>query len=95
MNENMNKVNMNDQELVTDLLDSEKYLTTMYQTATIEAATPNIRTGFKEVLNSTLDIQHDVFSCMSQNGWYPVDSADPNKVTMTKNKFSADMSNNQ
>ena len=74
-------------EVFCDLLDSEKLLCSVFQTATIEAATPNIRSEFKEVLNETLDIQNTIFDAMSKNGWYPIDAADPNKVQVAKSKY--------
>lgn len=83
----LNQSEMNDKELVTDLLDSEKLLCSVYKTATVEAATPNIRTEFKEALNDTLDIQNNIFDTMNKNGWYPVDAADPSKIQVAKNKY--------
>lgn len=80
-------VQMQDQDLVADLLTSEKLLCSTYNTAVVEAATPNIRNDLKTNLNSQLDIQNTIFNKMNEKGWYPVDSADPNKVQVAKSKF--------
>jgi spore coat protein CotF len=77
-----------EEDLLSDLLISEKQLCSTYSTAVTEAATPNIRTGFQNALSSTFCTQDEVFKAMESKGWYKVDAAETNKITQTKSKFS-------
>ena len=85
----MNTMNqMKDKDLVNDLLMSEKLMCSTYNTAVTESATENIRTEFKNILNEELDIQNNIFSTMSQKGWYAPEAAESNKINQTASKFS-------
>ncbi len=77
-----------EQDLFNDILVSEKHLCTTYETAVTEAATPNIRKEFEQVLNDTLCIQDDVFKAMSERGWYKVEQAQQTKIDEAKNKYA-------
>ncbi len=91
MNDNANNMSLQDKDLMADLLGSEKHLCATYNTSVIEAATPNIRSELKTIFSEQLDIQNSIFTVLNQNGWYPVDAADPAKVSVAKNTLSQSM----
>lgn len=88
-----NAQKMQDKELLTDLMMSEKLLCSMYQTASVDSATGNIRNQFKNILNEELDMQNTIFSMMSQKGWYPLEDAPQSKVVEIKNTFEPSVKN--
>jgi len=77
-----------DKDLITDVLMTEKSLCATYNTAVTEAATSNVREGFKNILNEQLDIQNDIFNTMNQKGWYNVQQADQNNINTIKTQFN-------
>ncbi len=84
---------MGEKELVTDLLNSEKLLCNTYNTAIVEAATPQIRENFKTVLMDQFDIQNTVFMAMNAKGWYPVSPAEQNKIQQTRDQYPTSVLN--
>lgn len=77
-----------DEDLINDCLVSEKQLCSTLSTAVTEAATPNIREEFKNALNNCFCTQDDVYKEMSNKGWYKTESAQQNKISEAKTKFS-------
>lgn len=77
-----------EKDLMDDLLMSEKALSKMYTTAATEAATPGVRTEFKDVLSCELDIQNCVFKSMASRGWYSPAKAEQQKVEQAQMKFA-------
>ena len=77
-----------DQDMMQDLLSSQKYIAGGYNTYANECATPNIKTGFLNILKEEHEIQNDVFCEMQKRGWYPTEAADQNKVNQAKQKYS-------
>lgn len=78
-----------DQDIVQDLLYSEKQLCNTYTLAATEAKTEGIRNNFRDILTCELDVQNQVFQTMSAKGWYQPEQADINKVQQAKTKFSS------
>ena len=77
-----------DQDLLEDVLITEKNLCSLLTTGVTECATANVRTDIKDVLNNELDIQNQVFNTMSTKGWYQPEAAEQNKITQARNKFA-------
>ena len=90
MNKNKNNKNtsFSDQDMLTDMLASEKLLTSVYSIAANESATPKVRSDFVSILTDTHQIQSEIFSEMQGRGWYPVEAADMNKINEAKQKFT-------
>lgn len=84
----MNNANFCDQDMMKDLLSSQKFITENYNSFANECATPSIKTGFVNILKEEHQIQNDVFSEMQKRGWYPTEAADQNKVNQAKQKYS-------
>lgn len=78
---------MGDKEYITDILASEKFACDFYSTATIESAN-QVHETFKNVLDHTLSMQHQVYNVMSQKGWYPIEAAEQQKVDQVKQQFA-------
>lgn len=79
---------MNDKELFQDLLLTVKSGSDLLLHGTIESSTQNIHSTFDKALNDTLKIQNEIYSKMTQKGWYPTEQADQNKVNQIKQNFS-------
>lgn len=78
-----------DKEILTDALQSEKFLTSGYNTSSIESATPAIRSEFVNILTDEHQIQNEIFTEMQNRGWYPVEAAEQVKINQAKQKYSA------
>lgn len=83
----MNSCTMQDQELMNDLLASEKMLTGTYNAFTNECATQQVRDEFLNILNEEHQMQADVFSEMKKRGWYPTPAAQQQMIDQAKQKF--------
>ena len=85
----MMKETLNDREMLTDALSSEKFMTENYNTFTNECASPTLMNEFMNLLSEEHQIQHDIFSEMQKRGWYPTQDAPTQKIAQTKMKFSS------
>ena len=85
----MMKETLNDREMLTDALSSEKFMTENYNTFTNECASPTLMNEFMNLLSEEHQIQHDIFSEMQKRGWYPTPMAEEQKIQSAKQKFSA------
>ena len=80
---------MNDKELFEDLLLTVKGGSDLYLHGTIESSTQNIHCTFDKALTDSLKMQNEIYSKMSQKGWYPSEQADQNKINQARQRFSA------
>lgn len=78
-----------DQEIMYDALASQKFITEGYNSYANECASATLKTEFMNILNEEHQIQHDLFSEMQKRGWYPVESAEQNKIDQTKQKYQS------
>jgi spore coat protein CotF len=78
-----------DQDILNDMLASQKFITGGYNTFTNECATPALRTEFMNSLSDEHKIQADVFTEMQARGFYPTETADAAKVNEAKQKFAS------
>ena len=78
---------MTEQEMMTDLLFGEKFMTSVYNTFCCEAATPAVKSCLMSLLQETHRMQQDLFSEMSARGWYKTEPAEDNKLMQEKQKF--------
>ncbi len=83
-----NQYAMNEQEKLTDLLSSQKFLTGMYNSYCCESATPAVRSALSSILEDEHRIQEEIFREMNNRGFYPLEKAEDNKVESAKQKFS-------
>ena len=79
---------MNDQELMENMLMLEKGVCDLYLHGTIEASSGDVRSRFLSALNSSLSMQDQIYSKMSEKGWYQTDCAEQQKISELKQQFS-------
>lgn len=78
-----------DQEMIGDVLSTQKFIASGYNTAASEASEVGVKQTLMSILEEEHSIQHDVFVEMQNRGWYQTEAAPQNKIDQTKQKFSA------
>ncbi len=86
MNNNQNST-MSEQQIMADLLSSEKFMTSIYNTFCCECATPAVKNCLCSLLQDEHRMQDRLFCEMSNRGWYPVEKAEDQKVNSARMKF--------
>jgi len=74
---------------MTDLLNSQKYITGVYNNCLCETETQELKNCLSAILMDEHRIQEDIFSKMQQKGWYQTEKAQDSKIMETKTKYSA------
>lgn len=87
MTNNVTTGTMGDKEVLGDLLSSQKFAASNYNTYAGECKCTELRDDFLRILNEEHMIQYELFNEMSTRGWYQTKSAPPNEVTTVLNKF--------
>lgn len=83
-----NNTQMCDRDHMETLLNTTKGACDLYLHGTIESATNNVHTTMNDVLGETLCMQNEIYSKMSQKGWYPSQNADQAQIKQAKSQFS-------
>ncbi len=76
-----------DEQIIADVLRSEKQLVTSYGTYLAESTCENLRTELVKIIGDTQQLQYQVFDIMKQKGWYPVKNAQLTDVQTAVQKF--------
>lgn len=84
-----NQTNYSDKEILMDLLNSQKSITSNYNSYANECATPAIKTDFVNILSEEHQLQNEVFSEMQKRGWYQTEAAQQDKINQAKQKYTA------
>lgn len=79
---------MNDQEIVTDLLLTEKKMSGNYNTFASECVNDQLRDAYVGMITSGHKTQTDLFKTGQQKGWYKVEQAPAQKIDQAVQKFS-------
>lgn len=79
---------MDDKTLMENLLMSVKTTSGLLYNGTIESSTANVRNAFDCALSKTMQIQNDIYTRMSEKGWYQVTPVEQQKITQTAQKFT-------
>lgn len=79
---------MNEKMITESVLSLLKGSADLHLHGTIESSTLNVRGAFEKSLNDVLDMQKEVYSAMSQKGWYPMTEAEQQKIDQAKQKYS-------
>ena len=85
----MIKQNMTDREYIDDVLLTSKTASELYHFAVQESSTEDVHCNFKNILNESLDMQHEIFCVMEQKGWYAPTQAQKQQIDQVKQKFQA------
>ena len=76
-----------EKQKMNDLLSSEKFLTGIYNTYRLEAATGSVKSCLATLHEDEHRIADEIFTEMNARGWYPTECAEATKVQSTKQKF--------
>ncbi len=79
---------MDDKTMMSAVLGNVKGMCDLMMHGAVEASTPNVHATFKSALNDMLIIQNQIYSKMSEKGWYPQEQAEMQKITEAKQKFA-------
>ena len=79
----------NEEQKLTDLLSTQKFLTGAYNSYYCEAATGAVKNCLSSILQDEHRIQEEIFNEMNNRGWYPLEKAEEAKLNSAKQKFSA------
>ena len=79
---------LGEKEILQDALMSQKHITEGYNTFAGECVSPQLRTAFLDILRDEHAIQADIFQDMQTRGWYPTETAEPQKIQQARQKFS-------
>lgn len=75
--------------ILEDALSCQKHLTSLYNSASVEASTPEIRDDFRNILMDTHQLHQDLFSVMERRGMYMPQQAPPQEISQTWQKFNS------
>ena len=79
---------MNDQELMADLLFTEKKMSANYDTFASECVNTQLRDAFVDLLTQGHKTQTQMFQAAQQRGWDQVEQAPAQKVAQAEQKFT-------
>lgn len=80
---------LSEQEVVNDMLTSEKHHTSAINTFITESTCSNLRQNLKDILSEEHSIHENLYNIMSQKGWYPTSDAQAQEVQKAKDKFNS------
>ena len=80
---------MNDQERVTDMILTEKKMSTNYNIFASECVDDQLRDEYLKILNQSHMTQTALFKAAQSKGWYTVEAAPQSKISETYNKFNS------
>ncbi len=81
---------MNDQERITDMILSEKKMTTNYNIFASECVDDQLRDEYLKILTQSHQTQTALFKAAQSKGWYTVEQAPQSKISEAYNKFNAE-----
>lgn len=77
---------------MTDLLDSQKHITGVYNTFLCESSCTEVKNCFAQILQEEHKIQQELFDELTERGWYKTENAEDKKVNETKMKYESSVS---
>ncbi len=78
---------MQDKEILEDLLNDEKELSTLLNTFACECVNVKLKNLFLDLLDETQNNQQKVFNLMQDSGFYQVKNATQEQVKQVHKKF--------
>lgn len=88
-------MNLTEQEIMNDVLSSEKQIISAYGTFLAESTCENLRSEMAKIINDKQQIQFEIFDTMKQKGWYNVKNANLNDVQTASQKYQTMQQNMQ
>lgn len=80
---------MDDRDLMENILLLEKGVCDLYMHGAIESSSSDVQRTFSGSLNSSLNMQSQIYDQMRSRGWYSPDNAEQQKLNQVKMKFSS------
>ena len=85
--ENAVTQNLTDQQILGDMLSSQKQISSAYNTFGGECVHEELKCDFLNILRDEHNMQSGVFTQMQQRGWYPTSAAQQSKITEARTKY--------
>jgi spore coat protein F len=79
---------LTEQEIMTDLLSTEKHTTMTYDTFISETDCSNLRGTLQGIQQDEQTIHADLFNAIKQRGWYNPPKAEVQAVQNAKTKYT-------
>jgi len=83
----MQKQTLQDQEILTDMLASQKQTASHFNIFASECVDQNLKNDMLNIFRDEQSIQTNVFCEMSKRGWYPTCPAPQQMVDQARTKF--------
>lgn len=80
-------VSFDEKQMLGDALNSQKFVTALYNSDVLESATPELRRCLWGILEDEHSIQEEIFTQMSSRGYYAVEQAKEEKINEAKQKY--------
>ena len=78
---------MQAQEIMTDLILTEKKMSTNYNLFASECVNERLRDAYLDILTKGQKTQTELFKTAQQKGWYQVEQAEQQKIRQAEQKF--------
>ena len=79
---------LGDKEMLSDLLSTQKHVTSNYNTKAGECSCINLRDTYLNILREEHSIQSELFTESSSRGWYPTKEAPATDINAARMMFS-------
>lgn len=86
-----NTPQMNDRDFITDMLSTEKYMTTSYSYAVHEASHTKLYQDILSIYTETQECQRDLYNVMFKKGFYSITPEQPQTLQQTQTQFTTYM----
>lgn len=78
--------NLTDKEIMSSILNEHKLSASSLTNLVLESSCSMLRSDVQSILTKTFNGQKQVFDMMSQKGWYPVQNANQQEISMAQQK---------
>ncbi|MDO4963560.1 MAG: spore coat protein [bacterium] len=75
-----NGIKLNDKDYMNSLLSCLKEMVKNYSIALTEASNETLYSKYKEMFDTYINLQREVFETMFRYGWYSLEKLDSNKI---------------
>ena len=81
-------IEMNDKDILTDILITEKNMTNNYSVALNELSNNYLYKKIMKIFCDTQEVQRRLFELMFKNGWYTLEKAPSNKINQKREEYN-------
>jgi len=78
---------LNEQDMMTDALNTEKQSITSYGTYLAEATCQQLRQELNQIITENQQVQYEIYDHMKQRGWYQAKNAEMNELQQAVQKL--------